>query len=114
MPRLERDSIGSPASSRRGTCTPNKMTLLSRKKRAMRSLCAFTYALTASFLAGSGSATVPGIAVPHVPARLRPPDGHRVCLEALASGVQIYESLPKPADPATYEWAFTGPDGAPA
>ena len=55
----------------------------------MRSLCAFTYALTASFLAGSGCATVPGIAVPDVPASLRPPAGHVVYLEALASGLPV-------------------------
>ncbi len=78
----------------------------------MRSLCVITYALTASLLAGSGCATVPGIAVPDVPASLRPPSGQVVYLEALASGVQIYECLPKPAEPSTYEWAFRAPEAA--
>ena len=78
----------------------------------MRSLCVITYALTASLLAGSGCATVPGIAVPDVPASLRPPAGQVVYLEALASGVQIYECLPKPAEPSTYEWAFRAPEAA--
>jgi hypothetical protein len=78
----------------------------------MKSLRVITYALTASILAGSGCATGPGIAAPDVPASLRPPAGQVVYLEALASGVQIYECLPRPAEPSTYEWAFRAPEAA--
>jgi hypothetical protein len=86
------------------------MTLLSQQKRAMKSLSVFTYALTASILAGSGCATVPATALPDVPATLRPPAGQVVYLEALATGVQIYECTSKPDKPSTYEWAFRAPE----
>lgn len=33
-------------------------------------------------------------------------------LEALASGVQIYECAPKADQPATYEWAFRAPEAS--
>ena len=54
----------------------------------------------------------PAIALPDVPATLHPPAGQVVYLEALATGVQIYECLPKPAEPSTYEWAFRAPEAA--
>jgi hypothetical protein len=75
----------------------------------MRSLCVFTCALSVSILAGSGCAT---IALPDTPATLRPPAGRVVYLEALASGVQIYECMSKPAEPSTYEWTFRAPEAA--
>lgn len=55
---------------------------------------------------------VPAIAVPDVPAALRPPAGQVVYLEALATGVQIYQCLSKPNEPSTYEWAFRAPEAA--
>ncbi len=75
----------------------------------MRSLCASTCVLSVSILVGSGCAT---IALPDIPATLRPPAGQVVYLEALASGVQIYECMPKPAEPSTYEWTFRAPEAA--
>ena len=88
------------------------MTLLSQHERAMKSLSVFTYALTASILAGSGYAAVAATALPDVPATLRPPAGQVVYLEALATGVQIYECTSKRDDPSTYEWAFRAPEAA--
>ena len=78
----------------------------------MRSLRVFTCALSVSILAGSGCATGPAIVLPDMPASLRPPAGQLVYLEALASGVQIYECLPKLADPSAYEWTFRAPEAA--
>ena len=49
-------------------------------------------------------------APPEVPANLRPPAGQVMFLEALASGVQIYECAPKADQPAAYEWAFRAPE----
>ena len=54
----------------------------------------------------------PAIALPDVPATLRPPAGQVVYLEALATGVQIYQCMSKPGEPATYEWAFRAPEAA--
>jgi len=63
-------------------------------------------------LAVSGCATNSNVASPEVPANLRPPSGQVVFLEALASGVQIYECTPKPGEPTAYEWAFRAPEAA--
>src|SRR5260370_12582392 len=52
------------------------------------------------------------MAVPAVLGSLRPAAGRFVTVGALASGVQIYECLPKPAEPSTYEWAFRAPEAA--
>src|SRR5882762_335238 len=54
----------------------------------------------------------PATALPDVPATLRPPAGQAVYLEALATGVQIYECVSKPDEPSTYEWAFRAPEAA--
>jgi hypothetical protein len=54
----------------------------------------------------------PAPALPDVPATLRPPAGQVVYLEALATGVQIYQCTSKPDEPSTYEWAFRAPEAA--
>ena len=54
----------------------------------------------------------PAIALPEVPATLRPPAGQVVYLEALATGVQIYQCVSKPDEPSAYEWAFRAPEAA--
>jgi hypothetical protein len=54
----------------------------------------------ASALAASGQA----------PENLRPPVGEVVYIEALASGVQIYECTSKADQPSTYEWVFRAPE----
>jgi hypothetical protein len=58
----------------------------------------------------AGCATTQAPAPPEVPSALRPPAGQTVYLEALATGVQIYECSQK-AD-STYEWAFKSPEAA--
>jgi uncharacterized protein DUF3455 len=50
--------------------------------------------------------------LPDVPATLRAPAGQVVYLEALATGVQIYECTSRRDDPSTYEWAFRAPEAA--
>jgi hypothetical protein len=50
------------------------------------------------------------IVAPDVPAALRPPAGQVVYLEALATGVQIYECSRK--GDAAFEWAFRAPEAA--
>ena len=62
-------------------------------------------------LAGlSGCAAVKTPLPPDVPAALGPPAGQTVYLEALATGVQIYECIAKPD--SAYEWAFKAPEAA--
>lgn len=67
-----------------------------------------TAALSALSLAACSSA--PTIAVPNVPDALRPPAGQSVYLEALATGVQIYECSQK--TDSTYEWTFKAPEAS--
>jgi Protein of unknown function (DUF3455) len=47
---------------------------------------------------------------PEVPAGLRPPAGQSLYLEALATGVQIYECSQKPG--SAYEWVFKAPEAS--
>ena len=56
----------------------------------------------------AGCAASPPLAVPSVPASLQAPPGSRVYLEALASGVQIYECSQQPD--STFQWAFKAPE----
>jgi hypothetical protein len=55
-------------------------------------------------------ATAQPFAAPEVPAALRPPADQSLYLEALATGVQIYECSRKPD--STYEWAFKAPEAS--
>lgn len=57
-------------------------------------------------------ASGPTIAPPEVPQALRPPAGQTLFIEALASGVQIYECAPKTNQPSTFEWTFRAPEAA--
>ncbi len=50
------------------------------------------------------------VSPPDVPAGLRPPAGQLLYLEALATGVQIYECSRKGG--SDYEWAFKAPEAA--
>ncbi len=63
-------------------------------------------------LAADSPRSGPAIALPDVPATLHPPGGQVVYLEALATGVQIYECVSKPDAPSAYEWAFRAPEAA--
>jgi len=58
----------------------------------------------------AGCATTKSLQAPDVPAALRAPAGQSVYLEALATGVQIYECSQK-AD-LSYEWAFKAPEAS--
>jgi len=66
-----------------------------------------TIAATATGCAG-------GVAIvsPEVPQALRPPPEQSVFVEALASGVQVYECASKPGDPSAFEWTFRTPEAA--
>jgi hypothetical protein len=55
-------------------------------------------------------ATAQTLAPPEVPATLRPAAGQSVYLEALATGVQIYECSQRPD--SSYEWAFRAPEAS--
>ena len=61
----------------------------------------------AALLAACASSPYP--AAPTVSPSLQAPAGSTLYLEALASGVQIYECSRKPD--STYEWAFKGSRG---
>jgi hypothetical protein len=76
----------------------------------MRSHAAMATALSTAILAGTGCASGPISAPPDLPAPLRPPADQSLFLEALASGVQIYECAPKADQPSTFEWAFRAPE----
>ena len=58
----------------------------------------------------AGCTSTPMAAPSAVPASLQAPEGSKAYLEALASGVQIYECARKPD--ATYAWAFKSPEAA--
>lgn len=66
-------------------------------------------AALAAALSGCASA---GFAPVTVPAALQAPAGHRLSLEANASGVQIYVCGAAKADPAQAEWVFKAPEAA--
>lgn len=55
-------------------------------------------------------ATTQPLAPPDVPASLHPPAGQSLYLEALATGVQIYECSQKPD--SSYDWAFKAPEAS--
>ena len=54
--------------------------------------------------------TSPSVRAPDVPTALQPPADQMVYLEALATGVQIYECAQKPD--STFEWAFKAPEAS--
>lgn len=56
------------------------------------------------------AATTQPLAPPEVPAALRAPAGQTLYLEALATGVQIYECSRNPD--SAYEWAFKAPEAS--
>ena len=80
------------------------------ERQAMQSDYVHAMALAAATLIATGCASGPARAPQDVPASLRPPAGQSLFLEALATGVQIYECLSKPALPTTYEWTFRAPE----
>jgi hypothetical protein len=71
----------------------------------MNATCHNAAILVSLALALCGCAAQPRLAAPEVPAQLRPPAGEVLFLEALGSGVQIYECAPSGG---RYQWAFRG------
>jgi hypothetical protein len=59
-----------------------------------------------------GCASGPAVTPPDVPQALSPPAAQTIFVEALASGVQIYECAPKVDAPSTFEWTFRAPEAA--
>jgi len=74
-------------------------------KRSLWLVLVLALALPAAAPAQQGAITIPD-----VPAAIRPPAGQTVYLEALATGVQIYECSRK--GDSAYEWAFKAPEAA--
>jgi len=73
---------------------------------------ALSVALALGLLALVACASGPKIIAPNVPAALQPPAGQVAYIEALATGVQIYECVAKPDAPDGYAWAFRAPEAA--
>ncbi len=57
-----------------------------------------------------GSASTLAATPPDAPEALRPPADQVLALEALATGVQIYECSAMKDDPARFEWVFKAPE----
>ena len=74
----------------------------------MRPILTPTRVLPAVVLAACGCASAP--APPDAPAKLHPPAGEVLFLEARGSGVQIYECVLKTDQPP--EWKFRAPEAA--
>ena len=78
----------------------------------MRSPHVNALTLWSAVLVATGCASRPAVVPPDVPAQLRAPADQSVFLEALATGVQIYECAAKPEQPSTFEWIFRAPEAA--
>ncbi|MGP8227877.1 MAG: DUF3455 domain-containing protein [Steroidobacteraceae bacterium] len=84
------------------------LTAVLRRLRMRSRLSPSTIYTYLAFVAGC--ATSPHVAPPEVPTVLQPPAGQILYLEALATGVQIYECAQK--TDLTYEWAFKAPEAS--
>ena len=69
----------------------------------------FVSITAASLAILGGCAGNPTLTAPNVPARLNPPAGQVLYLEVPATGVQIYECLPKTGAMGS-EWVFRAPE----
>lgn len=58
----------------------------------------------------SGPASSPAVSPPDTPQELRAPADQVLALEALASGVQIYECSANQDQPARFDWVFKAPE----
>jgi hypothetical protein len=67
---------------------------------------------TTALLAVAGCAMSQATVPPDVPAALQAPAGQSAFVEALATGVQIYECAPKPGEPSAFAWTFRSPEAA--
>jgi hypothetical protein len=66
------------------------------------------FVIAAAVFTIAGCSAVQPPTLPEVPAVLRPPAGQALFLEALATGVQIYECAPRPD--SGYQWVFKAPE----
>ena len=69
-------------------------------------------AIAAGACVVAACASTPTLTPPEVPAQLRAPAGQTLYLEALATGVQIYECAPKKDEAGAFEWAFRAPEAS--
>jgi uncharacterized protein DUF3455 len=69
-------------------------------------------AQSAIVVSSFGCVTGTNVAAPEVPPALRPAADQTVFVEALASGVQIYECAPKADQASVFEWSFRAPEAA--
>ena len=80
------------------------------KGLAMRRTVASVSSMSLAVLGVCGCSTVTGPSAPEVPGVLKAPADQEVFLEALASGSQIYECVPKSGQAGGYEWTFRAPE----
>ena len=66
--------------------------------------------ISSALIACWAFATPPPAWIPDAPESLRPPADQVVSLEALATGVQIYECAAGRDEPTRFEWAFKAPE----
>jgi len=76
----------------------------------MRILNASVTALFSIVALLPGCASSPAVRPPDAPEALRPPADQVLALEALATGVQIYECAASQDQPARFEWVFKAPE----
>ena len=67
-------------------------------------------AITSLLVLLAGCAGNPPLVPPEVSNALRPAAGETLFLEALATGSQVYECVPKADEPGFYAWAFKAPE----
>ena len=75
-------------------------------RRTVANLCSIPWLV----LGVAGCSSVMGPKPPVVPGVLVAPPDQEVFLEALASGSQVYECVPKAGSPGTFEWTFRAPE----
>ena len=78
-------------------------------KPTMQTIHSHALVLATALFALSGCATSQ-ITTPAVPAQLRAPAGQSAFVEALATGVQIYECASRPGESSTFAWTFRAPE----
>src|SRR5258706_13754782 len=76
----------------------------------MQTFHSHALALAMALLAVAGCATSQVTTPADVPAPLQAPAGQSAYVEALATGVQIYECAPKPGEPSSAAWTFRAPE----
>jgi hypothetical protein len=90
----------------------HNVAMLILRREMMNSRYLLAIARPAVVALACGCASTPNVAPPEVPQALRPPAGQTVFVEALASGVQIYECAPKVDQPSAFDWNLRAPEAA--